>query len=297
MLLPEGTAARAERVLHRTRPAAWDHGRVRGNRLSWGALAWVLTLQFFVVETIVGLQYPGYSWSDDVISDLGSALSPAHRVMNASFVLQAALILAGVLLLLPALRGTAARIAQIFLGIAAAGVLLVAVFPEDSSTTGHDIGAIAYLAGGAIGLLALAYAVRPRSEALGTAVAVLGLAGAATTVFFLTDVTQSLGRGTTERIAGYVLPVALALTGIVLWRMAHGAATLPDAPAGPTRREVREEARAERARREAERDAALEAAAQRHDRATAPTAPSGAPAEDDDFDPEDPWARSRRREG
>jgi hypothetical membrane protein len=270
---------------------------VRGNRLRWGALGWVLTVQFFVVETIVGLRYARYSWRDDVISDLGDALSPAHRVMNASFVIQAALILVGGALLLPALRGKATRIAQVFLGVAAVGVLLVGVFPEDGSRTMHDIGAVGYLAGGAIGLLALAYAVRPRSEALGTVVAVLGLAGAAATIFFFTDVTQTFGRGATERIAGYVLPVGLALAAIVLWRMARGAATLPDVAAGPTRRELREEARAERARREAERDAVLEAAARRQEERPAQPAPA-ASDQDDDFDPEDPWAApSRRREG
>jgi hypothetical membrane protein len=273
---------------------------VRGNRLRWGALGWVLTLQFFVVETVVGLQLPGYSWSDDVISDLGSALSPAHRVMNASFVLQAALMLVGVALLLPALRGRAARLAQVFLAVSAVGVLLVGVFPEDGSRTLHDVGAIGYLAGGAIGLLALAYAVRPRSEGLGTAVAVLGLAGAATTIFFFTDVTQGIGRGTTERIAGYVVPIGLALTAVVLWRMAGGAAALPDVAAGPSRRQLREEARAEHDRRAAERDAALEAAAQRREERPATAAAPvdhRAADEDDDFDPEDPWATpSRRRE-
>jgi hypothetical membrane protein len=174
---------------------------VRGNRLRWGALCWVLTLQFFVVETVVALQWRSYSRADDVISDLGSAASPAHRVMNASFVVQAALILAGVTLLLPGVRGAAARVAQVVLTLAAVGVLLVGVFPEDSSTVLHDIGAVLHLAGGAIGLLALAYAVRPRSEVLGTVLAVLGLAGAATTIFFVTDITQYLGRGGIERVA------------------------------------------------------------------------------------------------
>lgn len=279
---------------------------MRGNRLRWGALGWILTLQFIVVETIAGAQKPGYSWSDDVISTLGSALSPAHRLMNASLVVQAALILAGVVLLLPALRGTALRgtavcVAQVFLAVAALGVLLMGLFPGDSNGPLQDTGAISYLVGGAIGLLALAYALRPRSEALGTAIAVLGLAGAATTVFFLTGVTQTLGAGATERIAAYVVPLALTVTAVALWRMTRGAAALPDVPAGPTRRQLREEERAERARRDAERDAALAAAAERRDeRATAPSAPVGAPGpdEDDDFDPEDPWATpSRRGEG
>ena len=274
---------------------------MRGNRLRWGALGWVLTLQFIVVETIAGLLTPGYSWGGNVISDLGGVLAPAHRLMNASLVVQAALVLVGVALLLPALRRTAARIAQVFLSVAALGLLLMGVFPETSSSAVHHVGVVCYLAGGAIGVLALAYAVRRRSEALGTVVALLGLLGAATTVFFLTDVTQTLGRGGTERIAAYAIPLALAGTAVALWRMAQGAATLPDAPTGATRRQLREEARAERARRAAERDAALEAAAQRPAPEPATTespAEPPSPDEDDDFDPDDPWATpSRHREG
>ena len=40
-------------------------------RLRWGGLAWVLTLQFFVAETIAQLRFGAvYSRADDVISDL-----------------------------------------------------------------------------------------------------------------------------------------------------------------------------------------------------------------------------------
>jgi hypothetical membrane protein len=254
----------------------------------------VLTLQFFVVEAIAALRWTGYSYADNVISDLGGALSPAHRVMNASFVVQAALILTGVLLLLPAVRGRAARVAQVVLALAGVGVLLVGVFPEDTSTGLHDTGAILYLAGGAVGLLALAYAVRPRSEPLGTVLAVLGLAGAAATIFFVMDVTQYLGRGGTERLAAYVLPIGLTVAAVALERMAHGAAELP--AAGPSRRELRAQAQAERAERERERDEALEAAAARR---TAPSDPAPTddahPHPDDDLDPDDPWATPSRR--
>jgi hypothetical membrane protein len=276
---------------------------VRGNRLRWGALGWVLTLQFFVVEAIAALQWAGYSYADNTISDLGTASSPAHRLMNASFVVQAALILAGVVLLLPAVRGRAARVAQVVLALAAVGVLLVGLFPVDRSTVMHDIGALLYLAGGAVGLLALAYAMRPRSELLGTALAILGLAGAATTIFFATGVTEYLGRGGTERVAGYVLPIGLTVAAVAVWRMARGGATLPETPAGPSRRELRAEERAERAERTRERDEALEAAARRREQPTVEPAGSDEPAEDldsddldpDDLDPEDPWATPTRR--
>jgi len=260
-------------------------GHVTANRLRWGALAWLLTLQFFVAETVVQLPLDGYSRSDDVISVLGAAISPEAQLMNASFVLQAALILAGTLALRPLLRGTAGRATVMLLGAAAAGVLLVGVFPLDGNTTAHQIGAGLYFVGGALGLIALAYAVRRRSEAVGTALAVLGLVGAAGTVFFLFAVTSYLGEGGTERAAGYVLPLGLALAGAALWRL--GTDPAADEERARARAE-REHARAEQAERDRERDEALEAAARRDRDRAADT------AEGED-DAEDHWSTPVRR--
>ena len=247
------------------------------NRLRWGALAWLLTLQFFVAEAIAQSRYEGsYSRVDDVISDLGASDSAAHQLMNASFVLQAALILGGVVLLRPVLLRAAAQAAPILLGAASFGVLLVGVFPTDGNALMHAIGAVAYLVGGGLGLIALAYAVRPRSELLGTSLALLGLVGTGATVFFLTGVTEYLGEGGTERVAAYVLPIGLALAGAALWRLAR--------PGSPDRSSEREAARAERAERARERDAALEAAARR------PTDEAAA----DDPEIDDPWAAPTR---
>jgi hypothetical membrane protein len=248
-------------------------GPVTANRLRNGALLWLLTLQFFVVETVAQLQWPGsYSRADDVISDLGTAFSPAHMLMNASFVVQGALILGGALLLRPSLRGRAAVVAQVLLGIAAVGVLLVGVFPSDGNDTLHAVGAVAHLLGGGLGLIALAYAVRPRSEVLGTTLAVLGLLGTALTIFFLDRVTEWLGEGGTERGSAYVIPVGLALAGAVLWRLG--------ADGDDERRARREQERAARTEQARQRDEALAAA--------------GETVEVDEVDevddPEDPWA-------
>lgn len=260
-------------------------GRVTANRLRWGALAWILTLQFFVVETVVQVRMDGYSRADDVISLLGSGLSPGAQLMNASFVLQAALILAGALALRPALRATSGRAAVVLLGAAAAGVLLVGVFPLDGNAAGHRIGAGLYFVGGALGLIALAYAVRRRSEAVGTALALLGLVGVAGTVFFLFGVTSYLGEGGTERAAGYVLPIGLALAGAALWRMGSDPAAAEEERARA--KAERERARAEQTARNRERDEALEAAARR----PGTQAAGGADGEDD---PEDHWERTSR---
>ncbi len=259
------------------------------DRFRWGALAWVLTLQFFVVETVVQLQGDGHSRVDDVISDLGETSWPGHQAMNASFVVQAALIVGGAVLLLPALRGAAGRAAAYLIGIAGLGALLVGVFPADQSDAWHGTGAVLYLVGSAVGLIALAYTLRPRSELVGTLLVLLGLVGAAATVFFLTEV-DVLARGATERAAAYVLPIGLAASGIALWL-----AGICDRPDRPTRREERARARDTAAESARQRDEALEAAARREEGRSAPTdAPADTP--EDGFDAEDPWAPARRRD-
>jgi hypothetical membrane protein len=265
---------------------------VTDSRYRWGGLAWALTLQFFVVEAIAASQYGGYSYSANVISDLGTADSSARLLMNASFVLQGLLIAAGALLLGPGLSGTGGRLARALLVIAGLGVLLVGVFPSDGNATVHEIAAGAHFLGGGLGLIALAYGLRPRSEALGTALALLGLVGVIGTIFFGSVVFLGLGEGGMERVAAYVLPLGLPVAGIALWRQKDDWLRLTDEDGTPSRRQQREDARLERAQRAAERDAALEEAARR--------GPSPGPAgpadgdEPDDFDPEDPWAPRRR---
>jgi hypothetical membrane protein len=261
-------------------------GGVNRNRLRWGAIAWLLTLQFFVVETLAQFRFEGpYSRVDDVVSVLGGADSAARQLMNASFVVQGALILAGALLLRPALPRGAAQVARALLAAAAMGALLVGVFPLNGNATLHAIGAGLYFVGGGLGLIALAYAVRPRSEALGTALALLGLAGTAATVFFLTGVTSYLGEGGTERVAAYVLPIGLALSGATLWLLGRR-------DTGPTRQEERELRRDEQAERDRRRDDALTAAVPRP--STGGTSADGAAPTTED-DERDPWAAPPRR--
>jgi hypothetical membrane protein len=268
---------------------------VTDSRYRWGGVAWLLTLQFFVVEAVAALRYEGYSYSADVISDLGTAASPARLLMNGSFVLQGVLIVAGALLLAPGLSGTGGKLARLLLGLAGFGVLLVGVFPLDSSGTAHQVAAAAYLLGGAMGVIALAYGVRPRSEALGSTLAFLGLLGVVGTIFFAAAVFLFLGEGGIERVAAYVVPVALPLAGVVLWRQKDDWLRLTNPDGTPSRRQLREDARLERAQRAAARDTALEAAARRSEQR--PAAPAGAAPQDDepdDFDPDDPWAPRRR---
>ncbi|TYP84591.1 DUF998 domain-containing protein [Blastococcus xanthinilyticus] len=266
-------------------------GPVTSTRLRWGALTWLLTLQFFVAEAVAEARYAGaYSRVDDVISALGASDSPARQLMNASFVVQAALFVGGALLLRPALRGGAARVVPVLLGAAALGVLLVGVFPTDGNGSLHAVGAVLYLVGGGLGLVALAYAVRPHSETLGTIVVLLGMLAIATTIFFLTGVTGFLGEGGTERAAAYPLPLGLALTGVVLWWTDRRGEESPDATSLRAERAREQTRRAEQARA---RDAALESAGRRDAGTAGGTTPGD--TDPDDTDPEDYWGPSGRR--
>jgi len=267
---------------------------VTDSRYRSGGLVWVLTLQFFVVEAIAAARFGGYSYSADVISDLGTAESAARTLMNASFVVQGLLIAAGAVLLAPGLSGTGGKLARVLLVVAGLGVLLVGLFPSDGNATVHQIGAGAHFVGGAMGLIALAYGVRPRSEALGTTIAVLGLLGLIGTLFFGAAVFLFLGEGGMERVAGYVLPIGLTVAGIALWRQKDDWLALANPDGTPSRRQLREDARLERAQKAAERDAALEAAARRSEQRPVPGPGRAGDDEPDDFDPDDPWAPRRR---
>ena len=276
----------------RDQETRWDHDPVTPTRYRWGAIAWLLTLQFFVVEAVVQLRTGGgYRRADDVISDLGTSASAAPLLMNGSFVVQGLLIGAGAVLLRPALAGLGGRVASASLTAAAVGVVLVGIFPLDGQEDLHQAGAGLHLVGGGLALLAMAYAVRPRSEALGTALALLGLLSTAMTVFFAAGITSLLGDGGTERAAAYPIPIGLAVAGAGIWWLGRR----PQPEPRPSRGELRAQERAERAERARERDAALEAAAGRPGSARPESLPAdGDP--DDDFDPEDPWARTRRSE-
>jgi hypothetical protein len=147
------------------------------------------------------------------------------------------------------------------------------------------VGAVAYLAGSSLGLLALAHALRPRSEAVASAVAVLGVLATAATVFFLAGITRFLGEGGTERVAAYALPLALAVAGVALWRGRPAALDEPGRPSGRELRAAERKARrSDAAAQAAERDAALERYAAGQD-----DSQDGIGAD------EDPWAPSSRR--
>ena len=146
-------------------------------------------LQYFVAEAAVIGAWAGqqpYSRRTGYISDLGAVgcgvfdgrdvCSPAHVLMNASFVVQGIGMMVGALLLSSALLCTAARpgarftlvpasrmawvaaiSARALTAAAGAGTVLVGLVPEDAGSVWHAVGAIMYFAAGGLALVLLGW--------------------------------------------------------------------------------------------------------------------------------------------
>jgi hypothetical membrane protein len=198
-----------------------------------GPWLWLLCFQFFVAEQIARLGWPGpYSMARDYISDLGSARSPLHWVMNGSFMLQGLLIFFGAVL---ARRYFPARlvyqVALLLLAVAGVGVLVVGLIPEDTDLRWHLLGASANFLGGNLGMILLGLVMIRRSVCLARGERgnswvpfVAGSVGLLATLalgFRGTPSWDALGwnTGTVERLAAYPLPLWLTWTG---WLMLTG---------------------------------------------------------------------------
>jgi hypothetical membrane protein len=192
-----------------------------------GACLWVCCLQYFAAEAIAAAGFRGeYSFRRNFISDLGAAscgdgagCSPLHALMNASFVLQGALIFAGAVLVWPLFPKGLARLALGLIAASGAGVAVVGLAPEDAAPGWHYLGAAENLlltnAGAALLGVALLRERRPRRAVglLSLAFGVLGLAGLAG---LASGFDFGLGVGAIERVAAYPFPLWIAGMGVWL---------------------------------------------------------------------------------
>ena len=220
---------------------------VPSTRFYAGALALLSVLQYFVAEAAVIGAWAGqqrYSRRTGYISDLGAVgcgffdgrdvCSPAHVLMNASFVVQGIGMMVGALLLSSALLCTAARpgvrftlapasrivwaaaiAARALAAAAGAGTVLVGLVPEDAGSAWHAVGAILYFAAGGLALVLLGWLWLRQSPLswpiLACGVVSLGalIAGGVTGM----DVPEP---GTLERLMGYPITIGTAAVGLVV---------------------------------------------------------------------------------
>lgn len=188
------------------------------SRIRWGAIAWIATLQFFLVETFAGLHWAGYDFFTDRISDLGAARSPLHDLVNGSMLVQGVLIGGGALLLRAAFPPGRLRDLGIALIVAnGAGVILVGLVPEDSNRAIHDVGAGLLFFSGNLGMLALGPALLhadSTKRALGAVAVAFGAIGAIAAVLFAIRSISAHAIGAFEHVTVDLLPLWLMMTGV-----------------------------------------------------------------------------------
>ena len=197
-----------------------------------GVVAWILTLQFFVIQGVVEAAWSTpFSLAHNMISDLARetcgplyrapgievACSPWHALMNASILANGVLIPSGAVLtrrLWPACREMTVALAMI--ALTAPGHLMVGVFPSDTGTLGHMVGAGSILALGNPGMVVAGWAAWGERRWQAVASMVLGATGIAGTILFLYMIDLGLGLGGMERVAFYPLTIWCGLMG---WSM------------------------------------------------------------------------------
>lgn len=212
-----------------------------------GALALLSVLQYFVAEAAVIGAWAGqepYSRRTGFISDLGAVTcgvfdgrdvcSPAHVLMNASFVVQGIGMMVGAVLLGTALLCTAARprvqpalvpargitwaaavTARALTAAAGAGTILVGLVPEDAGSPWHVVGAIMFFAAGAVALVLLGW-VWLRQTPLSWLILACGLVSLGALITGGVTGMEVAEPGTLERFMGYPITIGTAAVGLVV---------------------------------------------------------------------------------
>lgn len=220
---------------------------VATTRFYAGALAKLSVLQYFVAEAAVIGSWAApepYSRRTGYISDLGAlhcgefsgrdVCSPAHLLMNASFVVQGIGMMVGALLLSSAVIGIAARagarlthapgkgptsvpafIARGLTVTAGAGTVLVGLVPEDAGSGWHLVGALLYFAAGGLALLLLGWLWRAQSP-LGWFILACGAVSLAALITGGVTEMRVPEPGTLERLMGYPVTIGTAAVGLVV---------------------------------------------------------------------------------
>jgi hypothetical membrane protein len=228
---------------------------VASTRFYIGALALLSVLQYFVAEAAVIGAWAGpqpYSRRTGYISDLGAVgcgvfdgrtvCSPAHLLMNASFVVQGIGMMVGAWLLSSALLCVAARTgvriqmrpgrrspsgtalaARLLSFTAGAGTVIVGLVPEDAGSGWHGTGAVMYFVAGALALLVLGW-LWVRQTVLGWFILVCGVVSLGAVITAGVTGMAVPEPGTLERLMGYPITVGMAAAGLVVAQRVRSAA-------------------------------------------------------------------------
>ncbi|MFI5270714.1 MAG: DUF998 domain-containing protein [Candidatus Saccharimonadales bacterium] len=194
-----------------------------------GPIIWILSVQYFIVQIIVGVAYKySYSLRFNTISDLGNTscgiysgryvCSPLHNLMNASFIMLGLTMALGSLLIYQEFRKDRGTLVGFSLmAIAGLGTLFVGIFPENTISLLHTLGASMPFILGNIALIIMSlYLLLPSPFKIYTFVS--GVIALFFLILFKTSLYGSFGIGGIERIVAYPQTIWLIFFGIYMTR-------------------------------------------------------------------------------
>jgi hypothetical membrane protein len=210
---------------------------------------------YLVAETIAAAAWksPSYSYTENWISDLGSATSgvfqgrelnsPLHAVMNAGFIIQGLLVGLAIVLLSRAIVGRTRRFTAVMGVVIAVGYVLVGTFhgslqaAQDGTLALHFTGAgLAIFGGNTLALvLGLYWRKSVGTRTLGLLGIVVGALGLLAAVVLMATFTVDVPSGLIERCSVYSIVLWELLVAVALLR-SPAAATTPTAARGVSAR-------------------------------------------------------------
>lgn len=194
-----------------------------------GPAFWVLSIQYYLIQIITALSWSmPYSIRDNTISDLGNTVcglyagrvicSPLHSLMNASFIMLGITMIVGSALIYQEFRERlVTAIGFTLMALAGFGTVLVGLFPENTISALHTLGAGLPFVLGNIALVLFSL-VLPLGKALRVYTLLSGIIALVALGLFFTNHYGGLGPGGMERLAAYPQSIWLIAFGLYLSR-------------------------------------------------------------------------------
>ncbi|HEX5797330.1 MAG TPA: DUF998 domain-containing protein [Candidatus Saccharimonadales bacterium] len=200
-----------------------------------GPIVWVLSVQYFLFQLVATLSWdPPYDWKNHLISDLGNTecgqyagryvCSPDNFIMNGSFIMLGFTMALGSLLIYQSFkRNQASLVGFSMMALAGFGTFLVGLFPENTISELHAIGAFLALFVGNLSLVVLALALHRVRPSFRIYTFLSGTVSTVAFILFVTDNNLGLGPGGMERVVSYPQTLWLILFGIYMTRSRYRA--------------------------------------------------------------------------